>query len=189
MVVTGVPEQPGGRIELPASRLEPSLFLTERSHGVPHGRLAADIPGVAGGLQGDLDDLPPVVEIAPGLEQRFRRLGQAPAQLDQPGPGRLANPRNQTGPLPLIPAQRVAGELPGQRAGQRPPGRTAGDGQVGAAAVVVAGQVGEVEQGAQRALKRGRPLGRRLLRGQALPGEHADQLVEPVLAGRTGSLD
>jgi hypothetical protein len=189
VVVTGVPEQPSGRIELPARRLEPSLFLAERSHRVPHGRLAANVPGAAGGLQGDADGLPPVVEITARLKQRFRGVGQIPAQLDRTGPGRLADRGDQPGSFPLIPGQGTAGELPGQRPGQRPRRRASIEPQVAAAVVMVPGLVGEIEQGAERALQRGRPLGRRFLRGQALPGEHANQLVATVLTGLAGSFD
>ncbi len=49
------------------------------------------------------------------------------------------------------------------------------------------GLLGEIEQGAERALKRRLPLSRWLLGGQALAREHADQVVKAVLAVHAGS--
>ena len=80
-IVSGLGEQPGCRVEILASLAEPILLQVERCSVVQHGGLTADLACLAGCGQGKVSGPPPVVEVSPGLEDRFRAERQAPAQL------------------------------------------------------------------------------------------------------------
>ncbi|MFD0574377.1 hypothetical protein ACFQ0T_40560 [Kitasatospora gansuensis] len=146
-----------------------------------------------GGGQREFLDRAPAVQVAAQVEDVLAGGGQLPAGGRCPGrplgarPGGLPDGGDQGLLLGSQPADRIAADGPGEGVVRQPVGGPVRQAGVVDALVGAAAGAGQGDPAAQHPAEDGGPHFGRVLDGGPLPGEGADQIVQPV-AGLVGEV-